>query len=58
MLSARGLHNKIPLTKMRYVNGWVVRLVLRQEAEDFFLICKEWMERLKISKRENRYGIK
>lgn len=58
MLSARGLHNKILLTKMRYVNGWVVRLVLRQEAEDFFLICKEWMERLKISKRENRYGIK
>lgn len=32
---------------MRYINGWVVSLVLRRKARDFFHISAERMEQMK-----------
>ena len=42
-----GRVESLPLTDMRYINGWVVSLVLRRKARDFFHISAERMERMK-----------
>lgn len=42
-----GRVESLPLTDMRYISGWVVSLVLRRKAGDFFHISTERMERMK-----------
>ena len=42
-----GRVESLPLTDMRYINGWVVSLVLRRKARDFFHISAERTERMK-----------
>ncbi len=42
-----GRVESLPLTDMRYINGWVVSLVLRRKVRDFFHISAERMERMK-----------
>mgnify|MGYP000813564768 CR=1 FL=1 len=38
-----GRVESLPLTDMRYINGWVVSLVLRRKVRDFFYIMWEYM---------------
>ena len=42
-----GRVESLPLTDMRYINGWVECLVLRLKARDFFYISAERTERMK-----------
>ena len=42
-----GRVESLPLTDMRYINGWVESIVLRRKARDFFHISAKRMERMK-----------